>query len=154
MLILTEGLFFGQTWKKIRWVWQLFRTCLMMKISVERTKCTQYLNRPSADHEGVSSYILWFQFQQIKIPCNVFTFFLKKMTELSSRSSANICWRNLAINSWEDRTNALHLPTRGPRVGDRGCFSISWVGSWLFLGIHCKARVGSGRRRRRVAKNS
>jgi len=28
---------------------------------------------------------------------------------------------------------ALHLPTRGPRVGARGRFSISWVGSWLFL---------------------
>ena len=47
---------------------------------------------------------------------------------------------------------AFHPPTRGPRVGSRGCFSISWVGSRLFLGIHCKARVGSGRRRRRVAK--
>ena len=45
---------------------------------------------------------------------------------------------------------AFHLPTRGPRVGARGGFSISRVGS--YLGIHCKARVGSGRRRRSVAK--
>jgi len=29
----------------------------------------------------------------------------------------------------EIRCCAFHLPTRSPRVGSRGCFSISWVGS-------------------------
>ena len=40
----------------------------------------------------------------------------------------------------------LHLPTRGPRVGARGCFSISWVGSRLPRQKREKRVRGSGAR--------
>ena len=43
-------------------------------------------------------------------------------------------------------TAALHLPTRGPRVGARGCFSISWVGSRLPMQKREKRVRGSGAR--------
>ena len=39
-------------------------------------------------------------------------------------------FKRASLSSWRaDWASALHLPTRGPRVGARGCFSISWVGS-------------------------
>ena len=41
---------------------------------------------------------------------------------------------------------AFHLPTRGLRVGSRGCFSISWVGSRLPRQKREKRVRGSGAR--------
>ena len=43
-------------------------------------------------------------------------------------------------------TVAFHLPTRGLRVGSRGCFSISWVGSRLPRQKREKRVRGSGAR--------
>ena len=53
----------------------------------------------------------------------------------------NLCRSSLLLSS-----AAFHLPTRGPRVGARGGFSISWVGSRLTMQKREKRVRGSGAR--------